>query len=427
MFRKLVLLLFTVELLGRTDCAEGSFWHITDLHLDFTYWNEQLSCHGINISSPGKFGNYWCDSSYELVHESIRQLANIKSDVDFVLWTGDSVPHISNLNLSTKINLNLVSNITNALRETFRNAPVYPTFGNHDYYSDSQFPPNGNDMYNLTLMLWQTWINDSMQEDNFRKGGYYTVKIAPGIRLVALNTNLYYTRDLLTAHLQDPSDQLAWLDNVLAQATAQREKIIIAGHVPPGFTTPTNRMWMYPQYNLQLNLIVKKYASIIVAMHFGHEHHDNFRLYYADHGHPLVALFIAPSITPWRSIVPASTEPAHNPGARLVKYDRKSGSHLDVLQYYVDLPQANRDNILTWRLGYSATVDYKIPDVTPASLDKLIQRMAPLESEEFKRYVIWYNTNATTNFPCDQFCHKSVICGMKNVDEISFKNCIQNP
>jgi hypothetical protein len=49
-------------------------------------------------------------------------------------------------------------------------------------------------------------------------------------------------------------------------------------------------------------------------------------------GEPLVPVFVAPAVTPWRYVIPSGTGPAHNPAIRLVKYDRQTGRQLDILQ-----------------------------------------------------------------------------------------------
>ena len=56
-------------------------------------------------------------------------------------------------------------------------------------------------------------------------GGYYTVKTAQGIRIVALNTNLYYTSNKQAANESDPSDQFRWLNQTLSTAQQNQEKV----------------------------------------------------------------------------------------------------------------------------------------------------------------------------------------------------------
>jgi sphingomyelin phosphodiesterase acid-like 3 len=144
-------------------------------------------------------------------------------------------------------------------------------------------------------------------------------------------------------------------------------------------------------------------------------------------GTPAVSLFLAPSVTPWRYQLPdGEIEPPHNPGARLVKYDRQTGKQLDILQYYADLNSANANNKLTWTLGYNATSLYGIPDITPKSMGELNDKMASASNQVFKAYMNWYNTNANTSdqFPCNDTCFKTVKCGIRFIDKASFTNCL---
>ena len=141
-------------------------------------------------------------------------------------------------------------------------------------------------------------------------------------------------------------------------------------------------------------------------------------------GSAVVSLFIAPSITPWRYVIVSETEPPHNPGARLIKYDRQSGRQLDILQYYVDLPAANANRQLNWTLGYIATNEFSIPDITPESMDALVIKLQDSSGQIFKKYVNWYNTNAIKGYPCNTQCHKSVMCGLRHMKEEDFVRCL---
>jgi len=49
--------------------------------------------------------------------------------------------------------------------------------------------------------------------------------VRPGIRLVALNTNMYYTKDTAANSEPDPADQLQWLQTLLADAKVKNEKV----------------------------------------------------------------------------------------------------------------------------------------------------------------------------------------------------------
>jgi len=49
-------------------------------------------------------------------------------------------------------------------------------------------------------------------------GGYYSSQVSEKLRLVGLNTNLYYNQDLLTKDLSDPANQLGFLQKELDEA-----------------------------------------------------------------------------------------------------------------------------------------------------------------------------------------------------------------
>ncbi|CAI9717755.1 Hypothetical predicted protein [Octopus vulgaris] len=72
-----------------SDAATGYFWHITDLHYDFTYNELEIpySCNAIN-KNYGKFGDYSCDAPAILIESIIKEMKTINSHVDFIVWTG---------------------------------------------------------------------------------------------------------------------------------------------------------------------------------------------------------------------------------------------------------------------------------------------------------------------------------------------------
>lgn len=355
-----------------------------------------------------------------MIEQVIKGAQKIKSGVDFILWTGDTAPHVKVDYLSTDIVINQIRNITELIKAYFPSVPVYATFGNHDYYPKDQFPPHNNKIYNATYSVWKSWIGDDSQQHTFLKGGYYTVKTKSGLRIIALNTNLYYNDDQ-TKNLTDPAEQFAWLDDQLSAAASRKEKVILTGHVPPGFTPPSGTMQMFSHSNEKFVETVLRHSDVVTALHFGHEHHDNFRLFFNSSGSPVVPLFIAPSVTPITD--PAGLE--HNPGVRLIKYDRRFGRQLDILQYYVDLPTANREKYVNLTLGYTATEEYGIPDIMPESLATLVDKFKVPTGDCFKQYIKWYNTNAVKNYPCNVQCYKAFMCGIKYPKKKEFSICIK--
>lgn len=50
-------------------------------------------------------------------------------------------------------------------------------------------------LYNFLADQWQIWLPESALE-TLRKGGYYTLLLRPGLRIIALNSNICYTGNL---------------------------------------------------------------------------------------------------------------------------------------------------------------------------------------------------------------------------------------
>ncbi|XP_052771999.1 acid sphingomyelinase-like phosphodiesterase 3b [Mya arenaria] len=404
----------------------GYFWHITDFHYDFTYYGRQLSCNpNAKPTEPGKYGDFWCDSPWALVNSSVQAMAKHRADVDFILWTGDTVLHTGNENLNYTINADILDNVTEIIDNVMGSVPVFATFGNHDYYPNNQFPPTNNLLYNDTWDRWGAWIGDVTQEGNFRKGAYYTKKTDHGLRIVALNTNLYYTSNKAVLGSNDPGDQLSWLNQTLAEARRNNERVLVTAHIPPGPHTPSDTWWMHEQFHTPLVETLRRYTDVIVAMHFGHDHADGFKVLSGNSGNHKAPIFMAPSVTPWRYIIPNVIGPAHNPGIRLVKYERTTGRHLDIQQYYLDLENANNNGSDIWGLEYTATSAYGIDDLTAESLEKAIEKIKKPGSEEFNRYVHFHDVSPPVLLKeeCDHICHGVIVCGFTHFDVEGYEQC----
>ncbi|XP_033758813.1 acid sphingomyelinase-like phosphodiesterase 3b [Pecten maximus] len=403
---------------------EGWFWHVTDFHYDFSYSGLDLSCNDV-VTNHGKYGNYWCDSPWRLINSSVEAMKKFKLDVDFILWTGDSVLHTRDEHLSLDINDGILTNITTLLKQAFGSTRIYATFGNHDYFPDAQFPPNNNELYNRTLENWLTWISDEREKENFLKGAYYSAVTDHGIRIVALNTNLYYTSDKLTANLTDPAGQFAWLETLLTNSSVNNEKVLITGHVPPGVVDTMSKPWMYQHFNKKMNDIILKYSDVIIGLHFGHEHMDNFRLYRKSDV-PVAVLFSAPSVTPWRYKIPTQTGAAHNPAIRLVHYDRQTGRQINMITYYMDLPASNALGEPQWAEEYNAIRDYAIADLSPTSINTLIDRIDVSGSPEFDKYWKWRVVNVPDELleECNEACNANIVCQFRHVDQASYDACV---
>ncbi|XP_075163064.1 cyclic GMP-AMP phosphodiesterase SMPDL3A [Haematobia irritans] len=169
----------------------GYFWHITDLHLDTIYSQDgdvMRSCWHIerqpppssSTHSPGRYGDYLCDSPWTLIESAAKAMKTRQGDnVEFVLWTGDGLSH-SARPMSEMKKLEILRNITDLLGRTFSSQFVFPVLG-HEDGTTTNFRHMGD--------LWRHWLPTEALH-TFEKGGYYSIEQTKSrLRIIALNTN----------------------------------------------------------------------------------------------------------------------------------------------------------------------------------------------------------------------------------------------
>lgn len=233
---------------------------------------------------------------------------------------------------------------------------VYGTAGNHEAHPVDAFQPNaiGNTaqwVYDLLSRQWLSWIGDAAAK-NAAKLGAYSVKHSQGnLRVISLNTNLYYRSNFWLYYNmedKDPNLQLQWLVKELDEAEKAGENVYIIGHMPFG-----DRGALHDGSNY-LDQIVSRYSSTIAAMFFGHTHVDQFEVSYSDYqsrnaANALVMSYIAPSLTPTAGM----------PSFRVYEVDADTFGVLDSTTYIADMDNESfQTSGPVWTKLYSAKEAY---------------------------------------------------------------------
>lgn len=176
-------------------------------------------------------------------------MAKIEPNPDFILWTGDSSPHWSYPDVPNWDYVYAAEKyIANYLKKHFPNSTIVPVLGNHDAFRPDNFTANkveqkGNEsLYDSHQYIeffhrtnWHQLIPDENNAHaDFKFCGYYVLDLPEELNLtiIALNTNLYYRTGLTEL---DPCGQLFWLDDQMSKYKTLNRRVIITGHVPPGF------------------------------------------------------------------------------------------------------------------------------------------------------------------------------------------------
>eukprot|EP00071_Canis_lupus_P050957 XP_533485.3 acid sphingomyelinase-like phosphodiesterase 3a isoform X3 [Canis lupus familiaris] len=410
--------------------ATGQFWHVTDLHLDPTYHITDdhtkvcASSKGANASNPGPFGDVLCDSPYDLILSAFDFIKNSGQEASFMIWTGDSPPHVPVHELSTEKVINVIANMTATIQNLFPNRQVFPALGNHDYWPQDQLPVVTSRVYNAVADLWEPWLDEEALH-TLRKGGFYSQKVSPNLklRIISLNTNLYYGPNIMTLNKTDPADQFEWLENTLNISQQNNEKVYIIAHIPVGYLPYSGgTMAMREFYNEKLIEIFRKYGDIIAGQFYGHTHRDSIMVLSDTKGSPINSLFVAPAVTPVKSVLQKQT---NNPGIRLFQYDPHDYKLLDMLQYYLNLTDANLKGESNWELEYVLTQTYNIEDLQPKSLYGLAKQFATPGNEQFMKYYKYFFVSYDSSVICDGKCKAYQICAILSLDHISYKDCLR--
>lgn len=125
---------------------------------------------------------------------------------------------------------------------------------------------------------------------------------------------------------------------------------------------------------------------------------------------------MAPSVTPWKD---------HNPGIRLLKYDRSTGRLLDYNQYYINLTDANTIRQSNWKLEYQATSAYNITDLSPVSMNELLRKIANPSSPSFRTFLQYFTVSVDHPKECDQLCHARLNCSFSYHDSQTYYKMYQ--
>ncbi|KAM4056282.1 calcineurin-like phosphoesterase [Hirsutella rhossiliensis] len=341
--------------------------HYSDIHIDTLYMNgssadcgKPICCRpyteddqpGKSKSPAGPFGDHKCDVPVSLEQSMYEAINKFAPDAAFTIFTGDIVDHAV-WNTTESANVESIERAYSAMHR--RPGPVYGTAGNHEAHPCDGFQPNGLGqatawVYRLLSSQWSSWIGKEAA-DNAAKLGAYSVKHPVGnLRVISLNTNLYYRNNFWLYHNmndKDPNLQLQWLVRELDRAEKARENVYIIGHLPFG-----DKGTLHDGSNY-LDQIVNRYSATIAAMFFGHTHVDQFEISYADYqsrseANALAVSYIAPSLTPTAGM----------PSFRVYEVDPDTFGVLDATTYIADMGDKAFQSGPVWTKLYSAKEAY---------------------------------------------------------------------
>uniref|UniRef100_A0A3P9JJQ5 Sphingomyelin phosphodiesterase n=1 Tax=Oryzias latipes TaxID=8090 RepID=A0A3P9JJQ5_ORYLA len=410
---------------------------LTDVHWDREYQvgsaadcKEPLCCRN-SSGTPSwrrRGAGYWgtyskCDLPLRTV-ESLLENAARDGPWDWVYWTGDIPAH--NIWSQTRdqqlMELTVISRLVH--KHLGPNVTVYPAVGNHESTPVNSFPPpfiHGNRssgwLYGAMAEEWAPWLPEPALK-TLRYGGFYTVEIQPGLRVVSLNMNFCARENFwLMVNSTDPANQLQWLVHILQDSEEKGEKVHIIGHIPPGLCLGS---WSWNYYH-----IINRYESTVTGQFFGHTHLDEFQMFYDEETmtRAVGVAFVAPSVTTYVNL---------NPGYRVYivdgNYKGSSRLVLDHETYILNLTEVNRPEVLgnpvkdpKWTLLYRATEAYGLPTMFPSDYDLLLRTFIS-NDRVFQKF--WYlRHKGHVSEVCKESCKTTILCFLQSGRSDQLEQC----
>ncbi|CAG8603264.1 2564_t:CDS:2 [Cetraspora pellucida] len=393
----------------------GRFLHITDIHLD-PYYLESSDptsfCHRYSrnqvLNIAGKFGilSAPCDSPYHLTNSTFEFIRSNFSDVDFIVYTGDSVRHDKDSKVFKRtedqvldIHKRVVENIQNYLN--LSKIKFIPTLGNNDEFEHNRLPEGPNDLLSNLTKIWAP-LNLNLTSD-FLKGGYYRQDIHSKLSVLSLNSMYFYKKNKLVSdcNITDSpgASQLEWLERELKNARGERRKIYISQHVPP--LDESNEESYFPACFYAYIQLLGKYSDVICGHFTGHTDQDMlsfvtstsksenaYSIFLLDEP-PISNTISAEDIVLVLTNAP-SIKPTHNPAVRLYEYSTSVwdfGALKDYTQYFVNLTEANKIRVARWEIEYIASETYGMNSLKTKDWTRVLNKFKIPDSDVWRSYV----------------------------------------
>ncbi|CCF59898.1 hypothetical protein KAFR_0I01170 [Kazachstania africana CBS 2517] len=291
--------------LGRNRTLYGRFLHITDIHPDRHYGeNNSISrlCHyppaqssifgsgdnDVDDLAP-RFGKAMagCDSPMDLIDYTLKWVReNLRDKIDFVIWTGDNIRHDNDRSIprteSRIFEMNEI--VSGKFHDLFskhdsddpRNldVAVIPSLGNNDVFPHNLFSLGPTLQTRELYKIWDDFIPQEQQR-TFDRVASFVKEVIPGkLAVISINTLYLFKSNPLVDNCngrKQPGYQLLiWLGYVLQEIRERGMKVWISGHVPPIQKNMDDSC-----YN-KFSAWTYEYRDIIIGGVYGHMNLDHF-------------------------------------------------------------------------------------------------------------------------------------------------------
>ncbi|KAH7914741.1 Metallo-dependent phosphatase-like protein [Hygrophoropsis aurantiaca] len=439
--------------------------HISDFHIDARYaTGAEANCtlgqccraNAFNTKSPDsplfpapRFGAYSFDAPYALILSVLQAIPAVAGTEEtgfaFTLFTGDMLTHDSENQQSRAFTEYSEVVLYDLFKRLLGPGPVYATLGNHDSYNQDLAAPYAMEgelgkqfdwLYDHVSALWrhQHWLPEASIEMARLHYSAYMVKRVDGLRIISLNTNLWYRSNYfnyINSSHPDTSGILRFLTDELQDAEDAGDRVWIMGHVLSGWdgTNP-----LLNPTNLFYQIVDRFSPHVIANIFWGHTHEDQMSIFYANNGTEMNAqtaqtlAWIGPSVTPLTNL---------NSGFRVYEVD---SSTFEVLDAHTWQSSVNDFPSLDSQLQYGPTYNYEYntrktyggnitwgdQDPLNATWWHLVTEQMEIDPSLVQTFNTYQGKSSVLTPPCTGDCIPAKICYIRSGSaSIAQENCIQ--
>jgi hypothetical protein len=408
-----------------------------------------------NAASPdqlvlpaARYGSYWCDTPLDLMAAAMQAIGPITGTegggFNFSLFTGDLTAHDPDNQYSRAFVEYEEVVFYDLLKRYVGPAPVYATIGNHDTYMQFQMIPytmggalgaQFNWLYEHISSMWEYegWVPEAAVAYASTHYAAYAVTRPDGLKIISLDTNLWYTDNYysyINSTEPDPFGILRFFMDELQASEDASEKIWIIGHVLSGWdgtaaqVNPTNLFYQ----------IVDRFSPHVIAnIFYGHTHEDELSIFYANNGTvmsaetALAASWIMPSLTPLTNL---------NSGFRVYEIDSATFDVLDVFTYVSNVnefPSLDGQTEVgpayyleySTRDAYGGNITWGVDDPLNSTWWHLVTEQMELDPTLVQTFNTYQSKSSVAGLNCTGECIPAKICYMRSgSSSLAYQNCI---
>jgi sphingomyelin phosphodiesterase acid-like 3 len=386
------------------------------------------------------------DTSFALFDSSVKAMRSHAADAKFVTVSGDLLSHEFPCKYKMLFPQSTPASYRAFVEKTlefvigeldgaFPSVPVYIALGNNDSdCGDYQLDAHSEFLRVTGSEVTKNFPAAERQsaQESFAAGGYYSVSLPAPIknaRLLVLN-DLFMARNYKSCagkiDQTEADAQLAWLRQQLEEARANKQKIWVMGHIPPGIDLyATARQKDDPcggqkpvkfLASEKLAEVIAEYGDVVQLAIFAHTHMDELRLLKEDGQSPASGKSVAVKMV--SSISPIN---GNHPSITIARVDPSSAA----LKDYKVFVASNLTGInAAWTEEYDFARSYRLAAFTSSSVSQLIAGFASdpdAKTQASKNYIEDFSVGYAT--PLLQLAWPQYVCTLTNYTSKAFKEC----